>query len=134
MCLYTKETKLKTANEDIICYKILLHYPSSPLFYTPYLYKEIRWTDIWLHNPIKAHGQVRKRKLHKDAPLSFNNGLIHTYQTIMAAKSSWFMLQEQYQLFQCIIPKGTKYIDGHDDFHALTYASKLIIIQQQITQ
>lgn len=132
MCLYTKETKLKTANENIICYKILLNYPSSTIFYTPYLYKAIMWTDIWLQKPIKAHGQVRKRKLHKDAPSSFNNGLIHTYQTITDAQASWLRLREQYKLFQCIIPKGTKYIDGHDDFNNMTYASKLIIIKQRI--
>jgi hypothetical protein len=133
MCLYTKETKLKTAKEDIVCYKVLLNDFSSNVLYTPYLYKIIRWADILLHNPIKAEGWVRKRRLFQDAPISFNCGLIHTFQNIEAAKDSFLgVIINRYKIFQCIIPKGTKYIDGKDDNGRCTYASKLIIPQQQI--
>jgi len=132
MCLYTAETKLKTAKEDIICYKVLIHYPSSTILYTPYVYKTIKFIDMFLHNPIKADGLVRKRKQFKNYQPSFNLGLIHTYITARDAQT--IITAPEYKLYQCIIPKRTKYIDGYDGMGKLTYASKQIIIQQQIKQ
>lgn len=132
MCLYTKETKLKTAKENIVCYKVLVSYSSSTILYTPYVFKTILWTDILLHNPIKAEGRVRKRRQFPHDPASFNGGLIHTYSTIKDAKT--ICDGPQHKIYQCIIPKGTKYIDGKDDNGRCTYASKLIIPQQQIKQ
>lgn len=132
MCLYTTETKLKTAKEDIICYKVLIQYSSATILYTPYVYKTIKLIDMFLHNPIKADGLVRKRKQFKNDQPSFNLGLIHTY--IIARDAQTMITAPAYKLYQCIIPKGTKYIDGYDGMGKLTYASKQIIIQQQIKQ
>lgn len=136
MCLYSKENKLKVADQDIVCYK-LLDKMEGVGYKSPIMGFPIPQGVINGKLPYIAMNN-KPKEIKSDYTSSVGNlfqygpGLIHTLKhqpkkIIGYDKSSH--LQEE--LFECIIPKGTKYVEGADTSMCESYASEKIIFKRK---
>jgi hypothetical protein len=115
MCLYTTNTKIRTAKKDIICYKILIKERKKWIsrkstyrapFFINYTYR------------LKERYYLGKSLIHgftEEYPYTVHKGF-HSFVDIQDAKrmlSEWCELQGgKITIVQCIIPKGAEYIKG----------------------
>mgnify|MGYP006874639238 CR=1 FL=1 len=135
MCLYKDKkyhpfNKHLIAEEDIVCYKALVHSSIDPpdILRTPFQSEPIR-ISVYLDYQIPFIAREDSKFLsfwqHKlGLSKRVGSGFIHTYRSIYFAPAI-----RQVHLFKCIIPKGTEYFIGTDD----DYASKKIIFLEQLT-
>lgn len=139
MCLWIKDKKALIAEKDIVCYKKLeeLKRANGEIAYyiTPYMFSSVDTDMVSGKKPFKAKcigygGAHRRRKGASDKHPEYNytieSGYIHTYQGFKAACDG---LYESEHIFECIIPKGTKYYAGIFDGGAPSYASKEIVFK-----
>lgn len=126
MCLRIKERKQQTATHPITVYKIVVQIDND--FYTPYTYTPILPETLQGLVPFEAKG---KAHVIKDGfAFMVSKGTIHTHA--IASEAFYLadflnrMSSEHHIVFECEIPKGTKYYagKGEDGFHE--YASKQI--------
>ena len=130
MCFYSQTKRFKVADRDITCYKML----SIPESYfvgvnealkTPYANTVVS-KDIWSGKlPFTACGKFQAEKIESGICKGFytiTSGVIHTFKYSFQAKKC---LGEDSVLFECVIPKGTRYIEG-DDGYSSCYASEKI--------
>lgn len=126
MCLRIKERKQQTATHPITVYKIVVQKGND--YYTPYTYTPILPETLQGLVPFEAKG---KAHVIKDG-FAFNvsKGTIHTHANASEAfciadflnrKSS-----EHHIVYECEIPKGTKYYAGKGEGGDREYASKQI--------
>ena len=133
MCLQCKDNKFKIADKDIVCYKYVEY--SNDTYHTPYKYVSIDNEIIEGKKPFCAKG---KTEIHKeDSVFTFEGGVIHTFNTLGAAEEvcKSFGDVEYNAIFKCIIPKGTKYVEGRfgTEFALVdSYASKEIIFNELV--
>ena len=135
MCLWIKNKKLLVAEEDIVCYKTLSK--TSAGYWTAYTATYVPEDVVNGSNLFKAEGELKlekkdhykKREHYKYAT---NGGLIHTY----ACKDDPFETNKHYNfddtIFECVIPKGTKYYVGLFDGVSKSYASECIRFVKKI--
>ena len=135
MCLikdkkYHPFNKPLIAEEDIACYKALVHssIDSPNILRTPFQLEPIR-ISVYLNCQIPfIAGDDSKFWSFWQHKLGFServgSGFIHTYRDM-----SFTSLLRQVRIFKCIIPKGTEYFIGTDD----DYASKKIIFLEELT-
>jgi len=123
MCLFAKTKRLKVAKEDIKCYKrITFLFDGDKIkFCTPY-----QWTfvpiDVLLgKEEFSALGNLEATK--GKGEYTIFGGVIHTYAFERDACESRYSDE---LVVACIIPKGTKYIEGHDNFGCKTIAAQTI--------
>lgn len=148
MCLWIKDKKALIAEKDIVCYKKLeeLKRANGEIAYyiTPYMFSSVDVDMVSGKKPFKAkcigYGGAHRRKngvghiidekgvsdKHPEYNYSIKSGYIHTYQDFKAACDG---LYESDRIFECIIPKGTKYYAGIFDGGAPSYASKEIVFK-----
>ena len=133
MCLITKQSKSKIASEDITCYKVLLKLENenndtvfyiSPVRYFTYFSNR---TDLdnkvfkaekayWLEN---YPGDDLKQTYIDNEPVSYelNSGFFHMYKdydsAVKAVKNASI---ESYVIFECVIPKDSRYYEGFTSF------------------
>jgi hypothetical protein len=134
MCLYKDKkhhpfNKPLIAEEDIVCYKALVHSDTYPpdILHTPFQLEPIR-ISVYLDCQIPFFARDENKFLsflqHK---LGFServgSGFIHTYRDAFTACIS------QVSIFKCIIPAGTEYFIGTGN----DYASKKIIFLEKVT-
>lgn len=130
MCLYSRTKRFKVAERNITCYKML----SIPESYfvginealkTPYTDTVVS-KDIWSGKSLfSASGKFQAEKIESGVDKGFykiTSGVIHTFKYSFQAKKC---LGEDSVLFECIIPKGTRYIEGDDEYSSC-YASEKI--------
>lgn len=118
------------AEEDIVCYKQLyinwLGESTAPYTNTPIPIKCIQ-KDKRKRIPFKAK-VINKFEFIWDHVFGFSHlvadGFIHTFSSV----PSYFDLHRNERIFQCIIPKGTKYFIGNDG----DYASEQIIFGDRL--
>lgn len=126
MCLRIKERKQQTATHPITVYKIVIQIDND--YYTPYTYTPILPETLQGLVLFEAKG---KAHVIKDA-FSFmvSKGTIHTHANASEAfyvadflnrKSS-----EHHIVYECEIPKGTKYYTGKGEGGFHEYATKQI--------
>lgn len=153
MCLIIDEqnAKLKIANEDIVCYKLvkkveqeyinLLHWiekfsKRTPLTYHKTFFVSPYYNEIYEPNTVKVNKtriQKRKVKQHEHDPKVWRigGGVLHTFKDVKSAKKYYedsgiaFRNSNdaiQYLILKCIIPKGTKYYNGKMDCYETYYS------------
>lgn len=129
MCLYSKDLIPKIAEEDITCYKILEECPLEDCPYkTPYMEELIKREIIYGIYNFVGLGD-RKAKTNGEY-VYIGKGYIHTYKFSVNADSMReglsFVFDNICHIFECIIPKGTKYYEGRDSLNFMSYASEQI--------
>lgn len=126
MCLRIKERKQQTATHPIIVYKIVIQIGND--YYTPYTHTPILSEMLQGLVPFEAKG---KAHVIKDGfAFMVSNGTIHTHTN---ASEAFYIADFQSRLsgthhivFECEIPKGTKYYAGKGESNFNEYASKQI--------
>lgn len=125
MCLYTTQDKQLTAEADKTVFKVVVFRASQA--FTPYTDTPISYETLNGQKPFKANGKTQK---YPDFfGFSINGGNIHTYATAAQAFAIAPLLKEwgQPAVYECIIPKGTKYYYGSAySKNSPAYASKQI--------
>lgn len=125
MCTYTNQRKQLTAKTNKIVYKVIVFRNSQA--FTPYTETPIPYETLNGQKPFKAEGKVQKQP--DFFGFSIEGGMIHTYAL---ASDAWnivpFMPKKwgQPAVYECIIPKGTKYYEGCEIQKTHSYASKQI--------
>lgn len=114
MCLYTKQTEPKIAEEDIICYKFYIR--DNEILFSPY--QESRAPEIG----IVANTELGKSYRPTDIGSYIHNFLgfkrvdkgFHSFKTLEETKHEvngyWNNLG--LVIFKCIIPRGSLYYKG----------------------
>ena len=126
MCLRIKERKQQTATHPITVYKIVIQIDND--YYTPYTYTPILPETLQGLVPFEAIG---KAHVTKDGfAFIVSKGTIHTHANASEAFYNADFLSrlsgEHHIVFECEIPKGTKYYKGKGDSNFNEYASKQI--------
>lgn len=161
MCLIIDEqnAKMKIANEDIVCYKLvkkvereyinpinwieekLQFSKRTPLTYYKTVFMSPYYNEIYEPNTVKVDKtriQKRKVKQHEHDPKGWRigGGVLHTFKDIKSAKKYYKDSGSivKYMILKCFIPKGTKYYDGKMDCNETyySYASKSLKITDEI--
>lgn len=139
MCLTTKTSVCSVSEKEIKCYKVLLL--DNGMYVTPYqrifVPKLVREGNI----PFFADGEKNIRPDYCEETLSdsylIGKGFIHTYKYLGSAfdfKKNLEIMHPDYVcgIFECEIPKGTKYYEGQDDYFEMSFASEKIMFKKQI--
>ncbi len=124
MCLVTKTERLKVAKEDIKCYKRVAFFliGDEINFETPHQCTIVPIDVLLGKQEFSALGNLEAKKGENGEYLIFG-GVIHTY----AYKWDACINQCHNELVvDCIIPKGTKYIEGYDGSGFKTIAAQKI--------
>lgn len=114
MCLSLNEKRLPSvAEHDIICYKVLQFHNKAfySLYETPYAKMFVSDRIISGKENLKPWPEIRITGPMQEV----SQGFIHTYTYLDHAKLQQAWLNEAgrtYDIFKCIIPKGTKFYDG----------------------
>lgn len=123
MCLFANTKRLKVAKEDIKCYKrITFFFNGADIkFVTPY-----QWTivpiDVLLgKEQFSALGNLEATK--GKGEYTIFGGVIHSY--VFERDACENQCSDEL-VVACIIPKGTKYIEGHDGWGCKTIAAQTI--------
>lgn len=144
MCLITKTSVCSVAKNGIKCYKVVLWHDGK--FTTPHQKTQIQKIVVDGKMPFFADGEKGIEGIDyspDDTNASPNkyaigNGFIHTYKSLTSA---WllithiqFIMHAEYvcRIFECEIPKGTKYYEGEDGFHEAAFASEKINFIKEI--
>lgn len=127
MCLYKNQNVHKIAEEDIVCYKIVVRDKKTGELCS-YWHK----VPIRLDEPIIAKlSEYVKRDLSRiDKPLVLRAEVVHTYRdcvldsvylNMIADDIKWWTttLLHEVVMIECIIPKGTIYIENCPNKHKL---------------
>ena len=130
MCLTTKNREPNIAENNIVCYKILEKTEDEKYPYkTPYQYTPINKEIINGIHEFIGLGD-RNNKQHFSTSIVISEGYIHTFKFLPIAieecKDRINIFGNKYCLYECIIPKCTKYYEGFDNQIRTTYASEKI--------
>lgn len=119
MCLISKWRFPNKASKDIKCYKVLSK--TFGEYYPPFFDEE----PIDITIPFKAKGNSLSIINNKEK----GKGYIHVFSNIDSAKCFAHEELVDSTIFECIIPKGTKY---HMSKEGDQFCSKVIIFNKQI--
>lgn len=160
MCLHSIKGKPSIAKRDIVCYKVLQQHqcntnPSNTYIVTPFQQCEVTDAQLNGSSPIKAKFYpITSVPYENNSRLLYGwdvgEGYIHTYRSKRAAKKAIFaysldsdLLNPNWNeqnwvtygvIYECIIPKGTKYYKGIDDADIRCYASEEIRVKALIVK
>lgn len=133
MCLYTNNRKPLTAEEDIICYKILVKTKNPFVYKTPIIRTKVIKIPFFKRT-FKAKGDrrilfVALSNYIGTGLYEVSEGFIHTYKEIKSAKHqiNYKLYEDKCVIFKCIIPKGTCYYESNNE-----YASEKIEILDEV--
>lgn len=127
MCLHTKQKWWRWATKDIKCYKVMKRSVSGggTVYYTPYQDTEVHKSVIEGKCYFRATGVSEFRTIRDfyyfdgnrfvlaEYGYEIDDGAIHAFQE---EKKGWGIIRygTGNVLFECIIPKGTRYAIGLD--------------------
>lgn len=139
MCLTTKTKKVSIAEDDIVCYKVVM-LCSDGEFSTPFQKAVIPNAIISGNASFWASGDKEITYWPIVDVYTVGQGYIHTYEKLVSAVrfcKSEVMWEENishasYRIFECRIPKGTEYYAGCDDLYEPSFASEKITFKTQI--
>jgi hypothetical protein len=122
MCLITDRTKWMVADDDIVCYKVLRLNRKNNYFYTPFRNTLVSNAIVEGKREFVADGiaEFMPRGL---SGFAIGMGAIHVYTSEHEAKKH---IGPDETIRKCIIPKGTEFVHGHDDFLSDCFAAKKI--------
>ena len=134
MCFHSQTKRFKIAKKDIKCYKMLIIPKNyfigvNECLLTPVANKDVS-KDIWTgKSPFVACGKLKAEKnLGKTGGYIITKGVIHTFKYMDDAAK---YVGKDSVLFECVIPKGEKYIEGSDGWF-FGYISKSIKFVKKI--
>lgn len=137
MCCLSQTKRFKVANRDITCYKVL-YIPQSyfvgvnEVLKTPCTDTDVS-KDIWSGKlPFLAYGKFQAEKIESGickGLYMITSGVIHTFKYSFEAKKG---LVEDSVLFECIIPKGTRYIEGDNGYDSCYVSEKIKFVKKII--
>ena len=130
MCLYTKQTKPKIAEEDIICYKFYIR--DNEILFSPY--QGFRAPEI---------GIVANTELGKSYRPTDNGSYIHNFLGFKRVDKGFhsFKILEEIKhkingyrnldlvIFKCIIPRGSSYYEGRFDIYKSYCSNSIKLIE-----
>ena len=132
MCLTTiKKNPYKYAKEDILCYKVVSKFTTAfdtdgrkytDGYVTPYQKVLIPQDVIDGKVPFKAQGKCQSRSSGIEKYIY--EGYIHVFKSYQDALVDG--CRAEHEIFQCIIPKGTRYAEGVFNYKYNCYAAKQI--------
>ena len=124
MCLYVKRKKIKTAEEDIVCYKVLKymkssHSPTGTILCTPFANQMVSEEIVNGNFDFEAVGTPKIEQEHNNE-YSISEGYIHTCANKESADVMYLQCvyyhetycANQFEIYECVIPKGTRYYEG----------------------
>lgn len=133
MCLYTHQLSKFTAEDDIVCYKLL----EKHTFYTVSICQRFKYWRFKLYQTMF--------KIYGYSIVNVCCEGFHSFQTIDAAVKYYIdnhctSLKEKVCLYKCVIPKGAQYVKGdstnilfaHHIDDSRQYCSNKIIIKHSI--
>lgn len=122
MCLYTKDSKLKTTDRDIPCFKVIVRTRDG--LYRPYFRQEyaIHEDIVKGARPYEARGEAMGLKVF-NALYSWGEGLVHTFKYY----ADLYQAMRHALVFECTIPSGTEYLEGVDNNGTPCYAARRIV-------
>lgn len=135
MCLRCISNEELVAEYDIHCYKLVErgHACGCP-YKTPFQDTHLTQDIVDGIIPYVAEGEKGITRSHPTIPDAFwivEGGYVHSYVNYEDAKSMCDFCNEVYAnlyfVFECIIPKGTKYLKGITEFRDESYASEQMI-------
>ena len=142
MCLYTTNTKIRTAKKDIICYKIVIKERKKGIFriFHKPTYRAPFYNYYTYH--LKERYYLGKSLIHVFTtypihPYKVDEGY-HSFADIQDAKrmlSEWSGARCSKTIVQCIIPKGAEYVKGTIDLSEnspASYVSDEIICVKEV--
>ena len=157
MCLNYKATaRYQTAKKDIVCYKILKRIDDN--WYTPFRATPIDNDVVWGRVEQFPFNRDYRPKLHEhiqslwieDSRRTFiGDGFVHACASQDGGErvlNELMPLEHGYlrghyvepkiflALFKCVIPKGTLYVTGRDDYYNTGYACKKIKFVEKIKE
>lgn len=114
-CLKINELCFKTANKDIVCYKVLTRIFGTGEIKTPFA-NTVLSEEVMNGEKLFVAEGYPKISFRRKRP-SVEYGLIHTFVTKKEAISLYetlkrYSIDAEFFLAKCIIPKGTKYVSG----------------------
>ena len=122
--------------QGIVCYKRVKRYRTNDgeVFHTPpYFGSRISDDIIKGKQPFKAVGRasINPTIVGYDDEFFVGKGFIHTYAFLRDAIEE---MDAGEVVYQCFIPKGTKYLKGYDYMHCPCFASKEIVFAERCTR
>ena len=145
MCLITEQLKPKIASKDITCYKILL-LTSGNFYISPYRHFTFFENQVNPKKVFKAKKSWWTINIHGDDlepfndngidAFTLNSGVFHMYKDYDSAVKAikWLVPREKesYAIFECVIPKGSRYYEGFTSIYRLPSiaSDKLKIVKQ----
>ena len=145
MCLVTEQLKPKIASKDITCYKILL-LTSGNFYISPYRHFTFFENQVNPKKVFKAKKSWWTINIHGDDlevindngvdTYELNSGFFHMYKdydsAVKAIKNSVTGERESSVVFECVIPKGSRYYEGVTSIYLLSSiaSDKLKFIKQ----
>jgi len=134
MCLISKRYSAKIALKDIECYKIVTVSWNDDYF-TPCTHTKVPVKVVFGEKEFVANGFITRTKLkatNNKGKTEVEGGVIHTFSKLNEAKKQIKDLimfdGKGHRLFECIIPRGTRYFVGEYS----DYASKRIRFIEEI--
>ena len=110
MCLFAKTNEIKVAEDDIKCYKVInvKKVFNDYVFLTPYQLVEVDIDTLLGQKPFSADRKPKLEKFKDDVYVA-EGGFIHAFKHYEDALDDCDYCDI---VFECIIKKGTKYIEG----------------------
>jgi len=124
MCLIAKTNKLKKAENDIRCFKrieFIIDECNNITFHTPYIYASVPIETMIGNNDFVAMDDYFKDIEDYNGKYYIRGGLIHSY--IIEGDAKHYSYDDEI-IVECVIPKGTEYIEGFDSWGCPCFASR----------
>lgn len=141
MCLLTSRKNGWIAEKDIVCYKVLCE--KNGVYFTPFMFKRVNENVIsgkcLLHDDtVSDIYPLRNAFSEKNSDRFLTGaGFIHSFKGLRSAKKlcSGLSLRYSYNfvVYKCIIPAGTKYYKGKDEYSDVrAYAAEKIKFVEEV--
>ena len=130
MSLYIETKECKTAAEDIVCYKFYVIKDNKIL--SPYMLIKAPEIGIVatteLDNPVKSIIWNGIKVVHKGFH-SYKN--LDNVREVIRSLSNSIDADITYEIFKCVIPKGTRYYEGIHNT-CKSYCSESIVLKESV--
>lgn len=114
MCLESKTIFPRIAKEDIICYKVI-DAKNYSIYFGKYQYREHE-----INKAIGCFGLIKDILFYffcrkRYSFIRYYSGILHSFALKECALNSFYILRKDksYTIWECIIPKGSLYFEGH---------------------
>lgn len=138
MCIRCKQLFSRFAEEDIVCYKVMISTEVEYVYKTPFRETIVGSQQIKDGKPFVAYG-TRSTEQSYEGGFVISEGFIHTFQDIESAIYLCDRINRFWDtdypacVFVCEIPRGTFYLGGYDNNYCKCFASEQIVFKEKLT-